>query len=73
MSYEFVGFAPQGWQCPVCGAVYSPAIMQCLNCVGWKATNTTSSTTGGAIIDWLHHDSVTKVENEKAGKANEKI
>ena len=30
--YEQQIFARQGWQCPVCGRVYSPDIMQCLYC-----------------------------------------
>ena len=38
MSYEF-HFTQQGWQCPVCGAVYSPMTIQCVNCTGWKVTN----------------------------------
>lgn len=36
MSYEFRGFVQQGWQCPVCGGVYSPFTPQCLNCTGQK-------------------------------------
>lgn len=38
MSYEFQGFAQQGWQCPVCGAVYSPTTPMCWNCTGRKQT-----------------------------------
>lgn len=43
MSYEFKGFTQQGWQCPVCGAVYSPTTMFCMNCTGWKAPNNTEN------------------------------
>ena len=25
---------PQGWQCPVCGAVYAPTTPACFRCVG---------------------------------------
>lgn len=35
--------AQQGWQCPICGAVYSPIIMACMNCTGWKVSNSTES------------------------------
>lgn len=43
MSYEFVGFTPQGWQCPICGAVWSPSTMMCYNCTGKKTSFTVSS------------------------------
>ena len=43
-NWDEIGFAPQGWQCPVCGAVYSPMTMQCFNCTGWKKVSTTVST-----------------------------
>ena len=46
MSYKFEGFAQQGWQCPVCGAVYSPMTIQCVNCTGWKVTNNYEGTNG---------------------------
>lgn len=29
--------APQGWQCPICKSVYSPAFYECLNCNRNKA------------------------------------
>ena len=38
----FVG-APKGWQCPVCGAVYSPTTPMCYNCT--RKTTTTTTTT----------------------------
>ena len=44
-NWNEIGFAPQGWQCPVCGAVYSPMTMQCFNCTGWKVSNTVSEGT----------------------------
>lgn len=51
-NWDEIGFAPQGWQCPICGAVYSPMTMQCFNCTGWKISNMTDSTTkGDADID----------------------
>ena len=31
--------APQGWQCPICGAVYSPITTACMNCTGRKVSN----------------------------------
>lgn len=42
-NWDEIGFAPQGWQCPVCGAVYSPTTMFCMNCTGWKVSNNTES------------------------------
>ena len=45
MSYEFVPLVPQGWQCPVCGAVYSPSTPMCYNCNGNKKSYTVSSGT----------------------------
>lgn len=66
MSYTFEGFAQQGWQCPVCGAVYSPTTPMCYNCTGKYKTYTFSTkTTDDSIIDWLHHDTVTKAEQPK--------
>ena len=38
-EWHSVEFAPQGWQCPVCGAVYSQMTMACMNCTGWKVSN----------------------------------
>lgn len=38
-NWDEIGFAQQGWQCPVCGAVYSPFTMACMNCTGWRVSN----------------------------------
>ena len=65
-NWDNISFAPQGWQCPVCGAVYSPTTPMCYNCTG--KTYTFSTTTGNAVIDWLHHDSVTKAEKLEKGR-----
>ena len=51
MSYDFKSFAIQGWQCPVCGAVYSPSTPMCYNCTG-KTTTTTNTTTKHENNDW---------------------
>lgn len=32
MTIEFKGMTQQGWQCPVCKAVYAPWVMTCQNC-----------------------------------------
>lgn len=40
---DFV-FVPTGWQCPVCGAVNAPGLLQCL-CRGNAYTSTTISET----------------------------
>jgi len=45
MSYEFHMPHPQGWQCPVCGRVYSPYYPKCDYC-GKSATITWSNTNG---------------------------
>ena len=42
-DWDRIGFAQQGWQCPICGAVYSPITMACMNCTGWKVSNRTES------------------------------
>lgn len=35
---------PTGWQCPNCGACYSPFQSRCVNCVGAIPTVTTHTT-----------------------------
>lgn len=49
--------AQQGWQCPVCGRVYSPTVMMCLYCGNEEEITSTSYT-----IDYSHHESTTKAE-----------
>ena len=44
-NWENIGFAPQDWQCPVCGAVYSPTTPMCYNCTGKTKTYTVSTGT----------------------------
>ena len=34
-------FAQQGWQCPICGRVYSPATAMCFYCGNYKIITTT--------------------------------
>lgn len=37
-----MGLASQGWQCPICGGVYSPYTPQCFNCTGrYSASSST--------------------------------
>ena len=36
-------FAQQGWQCPVCKAVFSPFTPICYNCRGTKTSYSTNS------------------------------
>lgn len=43
MSYEFEGFAPQGWQCPICRRVYSPTTPMCYYCGNGVLTTTTTT------------------------------
>ena len=45
MTVEFKGMAQQGWQCPVCKAVYAPWVAVCFNCkqsVKYAVTTTPS-------------------------------
>ena len=44
MSYEFEGFAQQGWQCPICRRVYSPTTPMCYYCGGNGVVTITTST-----------------------------
>lgn len=38
--------ASQGWQCPICGRVYSPTTPMCFYCSGKGETRTTTQTGG---------------------------
>lgn len=55
-EYDF-GFAPQGWQCPICKRIYSPTYPWCIFC--GNTTTTTATTTTKTIMintdktDWL--------------------
>lgn len=44
-NWSIIGdmITPQGWQCPVCGAVYSPSTPMCYNCTGKTATYVSST------------------------------
>ncbi len=53
----------QGWQCPICGAIYSPTTMACANCTGWKISN--NFVDNKSVFDWVHNDVVTKTEDNK--------
>jgi uncharacterized OB-fold protein len=64
-NWDDVGFVQQGWQCPVCGAVYSPTTPMCYNCTGWKSSNIYRTSTGDSVIDWLRRESETKTEEQK--------
>ena len=79
MSYEFNGFAQQGWQCPVCHRVYSPTTPMCYYCGNYETTTSTSMTIGNADIDiyskylnhnvdFLHHETVTETEKQTKDK-----
>lgn len=37
-------FAQQGWQCPICGRVYSPTTAMCFYCGNQKTVLTTEKT-----------------------------
>lgn len=42
-EYDF--FTPKGWQCPVCGRVYSPSFPWCVVCGNEEQTVTTTTDT----------------------------
>lgn len=67
-NWNNVSFNPQGWQCPVCGAVYSPMTPACFNCTGWKVSNRNDTKSGDAIFDWIINESVTKSEKPEEGR-----
>ena len=54
--------AQQGWQCPICGRVYSPTTMMCLMCLYRGNKKESISTT--YTIDYKHHEETTKAEGE---------
>ena len=43
--YDMTQYIPQGWQCPVCGRVYSPSFPFCTVCGNQEAVTTTNVTT----------------------------
>lgn len=47
--------APQGWQCPICGRVYSPMTPMCFYC-NTGEVGTFSSTTGNFKINYGNTD-----------------
>lgn len=46
-----MSFAIKGWQCPICGGVYSPTTPQCFNCTGRTYSTSSTETTQ----DYLNH------------------
>lgn len=66
---DFGFFVQQGWQCPVCGAVYSPTTLACFNCTGWRISNTNKAITGDNDIEtfrkFLNHSAIKPVEEEQ--------
>lgn len=64
-EWHSVDFAPQGWQCPICKRVYSPTTPMCYYCGNDVLCTVSSTTVGDSVIDWLHHESVTKPEKPK--------
>ena len=51
--------AQQGWQCPICGRIYSPTTMMCLYCGNREESVSTTYT-----IDWPHREEGTKARGE---------
>ena len=48
----------QGWQCPICGRVYSPTTTMCQYCFNEEKTN---FSTGTFRVEWGHTDSKTEI------------
>lgn len=59
MEYCYGTPAQQGWQCPLCGRVYSPNTMMCLYCGNGKESASTSYE-----VDYVHREKTTKVEGK---------
>lgn len=60
MTGEYVKMpAQQSWQCPICGRIYLPTMMICLDCCNEKESISTTYT-----IDYVHHEGITKTEGE---------
>lgn len=60
MTGEYVKVpAQQGWQCPICGRVYSPTTMMCLYCGNEKETISTTYTS-----DYVPYEGITRAEGE---------
>ena len=55
-NYANCNFAPQGWQCPVCGRVYSPSTEMCRYCGNEQIVTashiTVTDQSGFKISDW---------------------
>ena len=62
INYE--GFAQQGWQCPVCGAVMAPWCSSCINCTGHKNVTIGTGSTPGYPYP-MFPQTICKVEGKK--------
>jgi len=50
--FQLVQTAQQGWQCPVCQRVYSPATVMCMSCPQPTITTTDTVTVTVCDHDW---------------------
>ena len=68
-NYVRFDFAPQGWQCPICGRVYSPTTPMCWYCGNGETVTTTNVTikdqSGMDIADW--GKSTTETDTKQGG------
>ena len=55
--YDAPLFTPQGWQCPVCGRVYSPTTPMCFSCGNGEVVTTNRIEINGEtpILDLMIH------------------
>lgn len=51
--------AQQGWQCPLCGRIYSPFTPCCLCCGGEVTIKTSTDTDSTGYNDWQKQQSIT--------------
>ena len=63
MDIETIGFAPQGWQCPICRRVYSPATPMC-----WYCGDATGTITAASMTSILHQKTDREIWEEAVDK-----
>jgi len=63
-NWNEIGFAPKGWQCPVCGAVYSPTTPMCYNCTGRKPITMSTGTFEAKDM----HEYMSQLNQDVSGK-----
>jgi hypothetical protein len=60
-SWPVTTVAAQGWECPKCGRVYSPAMVMCSYCPQQVVTTTGTCTCGTTAVCPVHQASRTEI------------